>query len=319
MLERAWASGLSSRPRLDPDAIIAAAARREGDRPSDGCWRDRLSILCAALNGEAALNPLGRTIAHGQLVKLVAARVRAERLFARHPAIRRRPLGAPLVIVGQMRSGTTRMHRLLACDPHFACNRLFEQLDPVPPSRRPSASTGGAWSASLVGAGLHLLEPRLAAIHPSRPDAAEEEFGLHAYSIWGPLFEGQWRVPSFAGHVEQADPAPVYREFADLLRLIGWARGDDAQRAVAAQGAAVQPGAWRAARPLSRTRASSSCTVRPKRLSRRARAWCGITHGCSPTRSVATTSAPSGCARRGFANSAWPTCWPSGPMSSGSS
>ncbi len=230
MLDWAWRSGLASRPSLDPDAIVAAAAKREGGPPGDGEWRGRLEILCTALQEEASLNPLGQTMANRQLVKLVAARIRAKRWFAAHPHVLDRPLQPPVIIVGQMRSGTTRIHRLLACDPAFACNRLFEQLDPIPPLRRTFGIDRRRIEARATGVAFRWFEPALAAIHPSSADAVEEEFGLHAFSLWGPMFEGQWRVPTFARHVENADPRPVYREFAALLQLIGWTRGDDPAR-----------------------------------------------------------------------------------------
>ncbi len=216
LLEQVWQRGWASQPRLDPDGIAASAHRREHGEAKDGAWQARLELLCRSLRDEAALNAFGLTAAYVQLVKLVRARVRADRLIAECPEIARRTLGAPVVIVGQMRSGTTRIHRLLACDRRFAVNRMFEQLDPVPYARRfdprPLAAAATGW-------GMRLGNPSLTAIHPSAPKAAEEDFGLHAFSIWGALFEGQWRVPSFARHVEQADAADVYREFALLLRI----------------------------------------------------------------------------------------------------
>lgn len=221
-LVAAWAAGLSRRPPLDPGAIVDAAARAEGRRPGDGPWRGRLELLCDALRGEAALNPLGRTMAFGQLVRIVASRARAERRWAERPAILGRPLAAPAIIVGQMRSGTTRLHRLLACDPEFAHTRAFESLEPVPPRgldlRRAKAFAG----LGLIAA----CNPALRAIHPTAPGAPEEEFGLHAFSLWGAQFEGQWHVPSFARHCEEAEAGEVYCEFAALLRTIGEARGD---------------------------------------------------------------------------------------------
>lgn len=221
MLQRAWDRGAATRPSLDPGDIIAIASRKEGGPPADGPWRTRLDILCAALRDEADLNPIGITSAHVQLVKLVRARIRAAAYVARHPGVLDIPIERPLVIVGQMRSGTTRIHRLLACDRQFQVNRLFEQLDPVPHrgiDRRPV----NAW---ITGKLFALMAPELSAIHPTSPLAAEEDFGLHAFSMWGALFEGQWRVPSFAAHVEQADASDVYREFAMLLRINTHRRG----------------------------------------------------------------------------------------------
>ena len=229
-LDRAWKVGLCRRPSIEADQIIAAAVRREGATPADGAWRDRLGWLCTSLRDEAALNSLGRTIAHGQLVRIVAARIRAERLWRAHPEILERPIVAPVAIVGQMRSGTTRVHRLLACDPAFVDTRLFETLEPVPYSGwRRVADPRPA--AALIGmAFLNRCNPALAPIHPTSPFAPEEEFGLHAFSLWGAQFEGQWHVPGYAQRCEQADATDVYAEFADLLRTIAWSRRDNPER-----------------------------------------------------------------------------------------
>lgn len=226
LLEQSWSRGWTDRPALDPASIVAAAVRRSGDRAADGPWQSRLDRLCHHLNGEARLNAFGRTLAHGQLVKIVAARARADRLFRDHPEIDRHPLGAPVVIVGQMRSGTTRMHRLLACDPAFAGNRLYEQLDPVPRPGWPRSIDRRRVTATLLQRGLALVEPALQTIHPTAATAAEEDFGLHAFSIWGPLFEGQWYIPGFARAMEASDAADVYGEYGRLLRLLAWARAD---------------------------------------------------------------------------------------------
>jgi hypothetical protein len=230
LLDNAWQAGLAQRPPLDPAAIVAAAARREGALPAPGAWRIRLDNLCASLEQEARLSALGRTIAFGQLVRLVAARVRAERLLARHPAITARAAEAPVVVVGQMRSGTTRVHRLLACDPHFAHTRLFETLDPVPYD----GAIDRRVPAAVAAMGLvRLCNPALAAIHPVAPFAPEEEFGLHAFSLWGAQFEGQWHVPGFVAKCEAAGADEVremYREFRSLLQIAGHARGLGAGR-----------------------------------------------------------------------------------------
>ncbi len=216
LLDQAWSRGWATKPSLDPEHIVASAYRRERGNAKEGPWQARLDLLCRSLRDEADLNAFGLTAAYVQLIKLVRARVRADRLLAEQPAIADRALASPVVIVGQMRSGTTRIHRLLACDRRFAVNRMFEQLDPVP---YPQQFDPRLLAAAATSMGMRLGNPSLMAIHPSAPKAAEEDFGLHAFSIWGALFEGQWRVPGFARHVEQADPSDVYREFATLLRI----------------------------------------------------------------------------------------------------
>jgi hypothetical protein len=127
-----------------------------------------------------------------------------------------------------MRSGTTRLHRLLAADHRFAHLRLFESVCPVPApgfmrsgiDRRPLAA------AMIVGA-VHRFNPHTAAIHPTGVFEAEEELGMLVASFWGMKHEAQWRVPSYGRWCEGRDGTPAYEHMAQLLRLAGWARGQD--------------------------------------------------------------------------------------------
>lgn len=218
-------SRLLSPGTLDVAAIEARALR--GASPAafgrDDSWREPFAMLVGSLREEADLNPLGRAMAHGWIVMALRARIRAVSLWRARPEILEHPLAAPIVILGQMRSGTTRMQRLLACDDRFAHTRLFESLMPVPQrARRLRARAGSAL--------LHRLNPALRHIHPSHPTDAEEEFGLFDFSFGNALFEIFWRVPAFTHWWEEADARPLYGEFRALLRTIAWSRAEPADR-----------------------------------------------------------------------------------------
>ncbi|MEN3973326.1 sulfotransferase [Sphingomicrobium sp. XHP0235] len=223
MLASVWNKGITPRPTLVAHDLIDHATRAEERAPAPGDWQDRLAVLCDALEDEARLSPLGRAIAHGQVVRKIRCRIRAEAHWERDPAILERRVERPLVIVGQMRSGTTRLHRLLARDPSFAHTRTYETMIPVPDGGR---IDGRALTATANLLFLRTLNPLLAAVHPTGPFQAEEEFGLHAMSIFGAQFEGQWWVPSFARHCEDCDRTSVYREFRRTLQTIGHVRGE---------------------------------------------------------------------------------------------
>ena len=225
-----WRSGLSPRPILTAEALEAAALGRSAqDLAADPAWREPFERLVAALRAEAALSPLGETMAHGQIVMMLKARARAARLWAAHPEIAERPIRAPVVILGQMRSGTTRLQRLLACDDRFAFTRTYESLVPVPLRRR-GGRDPRRLRARLGLAALRRLNPEIGRIHPSAPDAAEEEFGLLSFGFGAAQFEAQWRVPSFSRWWETADRRPLYRDLAALLRTHGWHRGEAPDR-----------------------------------------------------------------------------------------
>jgi hypothetical protein len=220
----AWSSGLLPEPALNAETLIGLASAREGTRPDPGSWRDALDVLVEDLRDSAALNPLGRTIAHGQIVKIVRQRIRAAHLWAREPQILDVPVAAPVVILGHMRSGTTRLQRLLACDARFAFTRLHETLNPL------GGGVGALASAAAVRTLLQASNPQVGPIHPTSPRAAEEEFGLHAFAVHGAMFEAQWHVPRFARWCEQRDCAEVYAEFRRLVQTLRWRRRDAPSR-----------------------------------------------------------------------------------------
>lgn len=219
-LEGAWRKGWCSRPSLDPaelwaKALLSAPATGElGGRSAEDAadFRLRLEQLCASLQAEARLNPLGLTMAHGQLVRVIRHRLLFGALWQARPEFLKTPLAAPIIVVGQMRSGTTRLHRLLAADPAHAATRFCDSWHPLP--RRPD--TRPMWSGmSLMVA--RALDPWLDAIHPFGVTRPDEELGWLAHALDHCAYEAQWRVPAFTAFSEARDPAPVYREFARLL------------------------------------------------------------------------------------------------------
>ncbi len=225
VLERAWTRGWLSRPVIESDALIAAARRQVGDAtlgPDNG-WRERLDVLTAALRDEAALTPLGTVIAHGQIVAALANRARMHAWWRRHPEILAQPIRRPIIVLGQMRSGSTRMQRLLACDPRIAHTRFFESWNPLPSGR-----LGPFDDRRLRGwIGLRCaawLNPEFQTIHPTATAEPDEEIGLHNVSIFGAAFEAQWRIPSFVAMTEAMDTRPVYAEFKRLLQTTAWLR-----------------------------------------------------------------------------------------------
>lgn len=229
LLLKSWAKGWSPVPSLDPDHLVARAARLTGvdDFGDDVPWRPNLDILTRALQAEAALSPLGRTIAHGQLVGALCHRLRAQRLWARHPEIAAQPITAPIIVLGQMRSGTTRVQRLLAQDRRFTFTRFYESWSPIPRGRLldDRRLQGGV---GLLAA--RLINPGFSAIHPTSPASPDEEIGLFSLALYGATLESQWRIPSFARHCEALDTRPIYAEFRKLLQTLSWLRGDNGTR-----------------------------------------------------------------------------------------
>ena len=240
LLDLLWTSRLASPPELSAEALEQKAAEQAGLEDFGDPWfREPLRVLLESLVEEAELNPIGRVVARIHCRKLLRERLWAASWFSEHPEIRERLLAPPVVVVGPMRSGTTRLHRLLAADARFAHLKLFETICPVP--RPPALNGHGPHPREAVMNGhdprprnaarilglLHRANPATAIVHPTGPREPEEELGLLVASAWGMKHEAQWRVPSYARWCEAADAAPAYAHMADLLRLTGWLRDED--------------------------------------------------------------------------------------------
>ncbi|MBL0923219.1 MAG: sulfotransferase [Sphingomonadaceae bacterium] len=226
-LQSAWNSGLLPCPSLAPEILIKSAKDAEGHGDfGPGNWREALEVLTFSLENEANLNPLGRALAYGLLVKSLRERLRATELRRRHPEIDNIPLTAPIVVLGSMRSGTTRLQRLFACDPRLSHTRTFEAMSPA-------WGQGSAWLRIIKTAFglaiLHGLNPRLAVIHPTAAMAAEEQFGFFNASMISAQFDMQWHVPTYSRWLCSADRKDAYRQFAQLLRIVAWSRKTEVQ------------------------------------------------------------------------------------------
>ena len=218
-------------PELSPEAVWAEGAKGFDPRDEFGGrseedaadFRLRLEKLCAALTQEAELNELGQVFAWGQLTRTVRQRHRLGRLWREKPALAETEIAPPIIVVGQMRAGTTRIHRYLAADPAHSATRFCDSWNPTPqsPDLRPAKS-----AAMLALA--HWLNPWLDTIHPFGSTRADEELGWLAASFDHCAVEAQWHIPSFTAFSEARDPLPVYREFARILRTDAAHRGNTA-------------------------------------------------------------------------------------------
>ncbi len=220
-IEQIWRRGLAEKPRLDPDYLWPIGAKgfsradevsiRSSEEVAD--FRERLDRLCRALREEAQLNALGHTMAYGQLKKAIRERHALGRLWRRQPERARTAIAPPILVIGQMRSGTTRVHRLLAADPRHVATRFCDSHHPVPvsPDIRPLVSRA-------VLALARRINPWLDTLHPFSPRRGDEEIGWLAAALSPPSYEAQWHIPSFVRWSERRDPAPVYAEFARILR-----------------------------------------------------------------------------------------------------
>tara|TARA_Y100000815_G_scaffold44892_1_gene37009 strand:+ start:1506 stop:2831 length:1326 start_codon:yes stop_codon:yes gene_type:complete len=215
---------------LEKDALMSAAVEETGLSDFGDPWFEApFATLLDSIREEAHLNRAGEFAARLQFNKVLCDRLTAIEWFKQHPEILERSIKRPVVIVGPMRSGTTRLHRLLASDHRFSHMRSFETISPVPRPGFEEVMAGRKRDfrptlAKRIMRVARLANPRTLSIHPTGPFEPEEELGLLVNSMYGMKHEAQWRVPTYGRWCERIDATPAYRHMADLLRLIGWSQ-----------------------------------------------------------------------------------------------
>lgn len=223
-LGRAWQRGWLPPPDLDPEALWALAAKPYGVRaamaehagrsPEDVAdLRERLERLIASVLADADLNPLGRAMAWGQLSRVVKNRLAMGALWDVRPELATAPLPAPIIVLGHMRSGTTRIHTLLAADPAHSHTRYCDAYHPVP-ARLGMNRVKAAFELAMLGA----LNPWMQSIHPMTAGGVEEELAWISAALHHSIYESQWHIPTYSAWSETSDTTPIYREMARILR-----------------------------------------------------------------------------------------------------
>lgn len=207
------------------EALMAQAREQLGGRLDDfgdPSFRPGLERLCAALDEEGKLSDMGRAILQQKIVGQLANRLRVEDWFARHPDIAEETLRPPLVIVGLPRTGTTKLHRLLSCDPRFYWMAFWESQFPVPFEHETLARPDEriAQAHAMVEAMTSAM-PKLAAIHPMDADAADEEVMLTEHSFLS-AFNAYADIPGYMDWLDQQDQTPVYRFLHRMLQFLQW-------------------------------------------------------------------------------------------------
>ena len=230
-LTKAWAKGWLPPPELDPDALWAMASKSFGAHAADAetggrCeadvedFRSRLERLSQSVRDQARLNALGRAMAWGQLTRVIKNRLAFGRMWRANGAMLDTALAPPIIVIGHMRSGTTRIHKLLAADPAHAHTRYQDAYHPVPAARG-LARMKSAFELAMLGA----LNPWMQSIHPMAPAQVEEELAWISAALHHSIYESQWHIPDYSAWSEARDPAPIYREFARILRTDAAHRG----------------------------------------------------------------------------------------------
>ena len=212
--------------RLDADRMLANARRRTGleDLGDERCLT-ALRVLVRSINDEAELTPTGVLLQKQRLEGALAIRLRVQQLLKRHPEIHDLELGKVVLITGLQRTGTTKLHRLVASHPNVRALMSWEALNPAPlPGEGQVGFQVRRRRARMAERAIAFLAPAFFAVHPIDHDAPEEDILLLDLSFMSQTPEATMHVPTYAKWLEEQDHAPAYQYLRILLQALHWQR-----------------------------------------------------------------------------------------------
>lgn len=209
---------------LDETSLVteAIARTRLTDFGPDD-FREPMRRFLAALEREAKLHYVGRTLARADLVEWLGNRLRIVDLCRREPAVERAPVAAPLFITGLPRTGTSILHELLAQDPANRVPLAWEVKQPVPPPEAASFETDPRIDEAERAVRLWCdVVPEYDAMHELGARVPVECIALSAPSFRSDELAGRHVVPSYAAWLAGADLRPAYAWHKRTLQVLQW-------------------------------------------------------------------------------------------------
>lgn len=183
----------------------------------DADFREPLRIFLGALETEAQLHYVGRTLARADVVEWLVNRLRIVDACKREPATLRAPVAAPIFITGLPRTGTSILHELLAQDPAQRAPLAWEVKHPVATPAETDACIAEAERAVRLWCEI---VPEYDAMHELGARVPVECIALMTPSFRCDELAGRHVVPSYAGWLATADMRPAYDWHRRTLQLL---------------------------------------------------------------------------------------------------
>jgi hypothetical protein len=210
---------------FDEKALLEEARRATGlDDFGPHDFREGLGVLIRTIE----TNPFtekGRKRNRLRLIQLLSTRLRIQEAFRRHPEILERELVRPMFLTGLPRSGTSALFNLLAADPAARPLLLWETQFPDPAEGLAPGQTDPRYLAVKAYTDqMREKNPEFTKVHYASADTPEECVLIHAYAFDGGMLGFEMMLEPYGSWLRKHDFRPLYRYYADILRLLDWQR-----------------------------------------------------------------------------------------------
>ena len=209
---------------MNADDLVAAASAQTGlsDLGPDGdVALAGLAAYLEACDAEAGLSELGEMAVQGAVVGALTNRLRVVEHHRQNPGLADSDLGAPVVVVGLFRAGTTLLSNLFDRDPANRVMLRWESGDSVPPPAPAELREGDRVDAGQVGVDmLAAINPRIKAIHHEDATSPTECIAVLGQAFQSISWEALANVPSYAEWWRSSDMTAGYRYHRSVLQVL---------------------------------------------------------------------------------------------------
>lgn len=214
---------------LDLKTMMAAAQEAAGlddfGDPEFVQWGERW-LECA--EAEARIGDAGRAGLQQLITGWLVNRLRLVDDFKNHPEILDEVIREPIVVTGLPRSGTTKVHRMVAADPGSQSLTFWRALNIAP---MPGAEPGKPDPRIAIAEGyIDLLKeanPDFLIGHPAFVDEPEEELFVIEQDFRSMGNIARVHVPSYFSEIVDRTDFESYPFLKQCLQYTQWQRGEE--------------------------------------------------------------------------------------------
>jgi len=210
---------------LDEDSLINSAMTATGlsDFGTDE-WREPLRRFVTALDEEADLNLMGRIRTRSEILQLLEARLQIEDTYKQHPEIDNEKIVAPIIIIGQGRSGTSLLQNVLSAHSDNGVLMHWEMVFPCPPPETATYTTDPRIEkAHKLIDQWNRVTPTFPSMHEIGATIPMEDCVIMAMTFMAASWmDIMGQVPSYDAWIFQQDIEPALRYHKRVLKLLQW-------------------------------------------------------------------------------------------------
>ena len=187
-------------------------------------FSEGMGVLVESINEEAGLTPKYEALLADELMRVLVNRLRMQEDIKRHPEVLEEEVLPPIFVTSMPRTGSTKLHRMLAATGDFNALRYWHSLNFAPFPEADGSEPDPRIEAGYDHLrGIYEHAPGFQQAHPMYAEEAEEELrlldaGFNSLYSWAAMLN----VPSYVEFVLGSDPLAAFRDLRAMIQYLQW-------------------------------------------------------------------------------------------------